>query len=299
MVSNLLKQKYLHLMILPFVVLVFFMCYLPMLGLVMAFKDFTPHLGIFASPWVGLKYFEDFFLSGDFVKILRNTLAMSGLNILFGFPLPIAFALLLNELKFPRLKKFVQTSSYLPHFISWVIAANLIMTFLSYSGTMNAILLKLRMIQEPVAFFQQGELFWLIVTLGNLWKELGWSAIIYLAAIAGVDTQLYDAAYIDGAGRFRRIWHVTLPSIRFTIIFVLIFSISNLLNSGFEQQLLMGNPLILDYSDNIDTYTYRYGLAQAQYAYGTAIGLFKSIISFALLYTANWASKKYGGFGLW
>lgn len=297
--AKVLEQKNLHLMILPFVILVFIMCYMPMFGIVLAFKEFSPSQGIFGSPWVGFKYFEQFFFSGDFLKIMRNTLAMSMLNILIGFPVPVLFAILLSEVKTLKLKKFVQTSSYLPHFISWVVAANLIMTFLSMDGALNTILLKLNLISEPIAYFQNGKYFWLIVTLGNLWKELGWGTIIYLAAIAGIDTQLYDAAYIDGAGRWGRIWNVTLPSITFTIVFVLIFSISNLLNSGFEQLLLMGNPLILDYSDNIDTYTYRYGLAQAQYSYGTAIGLFKSLVSFTLLYFANRFSKTISGYGIW
>lgn len=286
-------------MVIPFLLLVVLMNYLPMLGIVMAFKEFRPSLGIFGSPWVGFKYFEQFFFSGDFTKIMRNTFAMSLMTMAVCFPLPIVFAILLNEIRFTRFKKFVQTSSYLPHFISWVVAANMVLVFLSYEGPLNTLLTRLGLIGQPIAYFQDGKYFWVIIALSNLWKELGWSAVIYLAAIAGIDTQLYDAAYIDGAGRFRRIWHVTLPSISFTIVFLLILSISGLLNAGFEQQLLMANTMIWDYADNIDTYTYRYGLAQALYPYGTAVGLFKSVVSFTLLYAANTLSKKFSEYRVW
>lgn len=287
------KQKYLQLMVIPFSLLILVMNYLPMFGIVMAFKNFRPSLGIFGSEWVGFKYFEQFFLSGDFLRIMRNTFAMSLMTMAVSFPIPIVFAILLNEIKIVRFKKIVQTSSYLPHFISWVVAANMILVFLSNEGSLNTILMGLHLVDQPIAFFQNGKYFWVIIALSNLWKEMGWSSVIYLAAIAGIDTQLYDAAYIDGAGRFRRIWHITLPSISFTIVFLLILSISGLLNAGFEQQLLMANTMIWDYADNIDTYTYRYGLAQALYPYGTAVGLFKSVVSFTLLYAANALSKKF------
>lgn len=296
---KILEQKYLHLMIFPFVIFVFIFNYIPMAGIVMAFKDFRPSLGIFGSPWVGFKYFEQFFMSGDFLRIMRNTFAMSLLTLAVCFPTPIIFAVLISEVRALRFKKFIQTVSYLPHFISWVVAGNMVLLFLSQEGTFNTILMKLQIIDQPIAYFQNGKYFWVILALSNLWKELGWGTIIYLAAISGIDTQLYDAAYIDGAGRFRRIWHVTMPSITFTIVFLLILSISGILNSGFEQQLIMANTMIWDYADNIDTYTYRYGLAQALYPYGTAVGLFKSVVSFIFLYMANTISKKISGYRIW
>ena len=199
---------------------------------------------------------------------------------------------MLNELKNVRLKKFIQTASYLPYFISWVIAANIFLTFLSGGGIVNDLLLGLGLTSERILFFQHGPYFWWIIAIANTWKGIGYNAIIYLSAISGIDEQLYEAASIDGASRVKRIWHITLPTIRPTISILLILAIGGILSTGFEQQLLMGNNAILNYSDVLDTYSYRYGLAKGMYSYGTAVGLFKAIVSFILVMSANKITSK-------
>lgn len=296
LMSRLKDQKYLFLLMLPAVVWVLVICYAPMSGLYMAFTNYKPtQNGYFAdllgAKFVGFQWFEYFF-NKDFGMIMRNTLATSVLTLLFSFPAPIILAVMLNELKNVRLKKFIQTASYLPYFISWVIAANIFLTFLSGGGLVNDILMKLGLTNEPILFFQNGPYFWWIIAFANTWKVIGYNAIIYLSAISGIDEQLYEAASIDGASRVKRIWHITLPTIRPTIATLLILAIGGILSTGFEQQLLMGNNAILNYSDVLDTYSYRYGLAKGMYSYGTAVGLFKSVVSFILVLSANKITAK-------
>nr|WP_246246778.1 ABC transporter permease subunit [Paenibacillus lemnae] len=256
-------------------------------------------LGITESPWAGLIHFKEFFTDPNFVSVVRNTLAINGLNLLIGFPAPIIFALLLNEITTSKFKRFVQTISYLPHFVSWVVFGGLIITILSpTNGILNFILVELGVLSEPVNFLGEADNFWLILVSGEVIKGLGWGAIIYIAAISGVDQDMYEAATIDGAGRVQKMWYVTLPSIMGTIVIMLIFAISAILNTGFEQILVLQNPLNLETSETIDTYVYKTGLQQMRYSYSTAVGVAKSIVAVLLLLLANYASKKITDKGL-
>jgi len=290
------EQRYLFLMSMPFVIWVLVFRYLPLWGWTMAFQNYKPAKGFFEQDWVGLKYFIELFQDKTFYLALRNTLAMSMLQITFGFVIPIIFALLLNEVKNGMFKKIVQTVSYLPHFVSWVIAASLITTMLSVdtSGVINQLLLRLHIIEKPINFLAIPKAFWWIVLFSDLWKEVGWNSIIYLAAITGIDMELYDAAKVDGAGRFKQIWHVTLPGIRSTIIVLLIMNIGWLINIGFEKQYLLGNSIVLEYSNVLDYYALTYGIQLGRYSYGTAVGIFKSVVSIILVLAANKFAKVIG-----
>ena len=291
------EQRYLFLLLLPSLIWVILICYAPMTGLYMAFINYTPKgNGYFAdlasSQFVGLDWFKYFF-STDFLIIMRNTLATSLLTLLFSFPLPIILAICLNEVKSEGVKKFVQTASYLPYFISWVIAANIFITFLSADGVINNLLMAIGFTDEQILFFQKGPYFWWIIAIANAWKVLGYNAIIYLAAVSGISQDMYEAADVDGATRVQKIWYITLPALKPTIMVLLILAVGGVLNTGFEQQLLMANDSILNYSDVLDTYAYRYGLKNGMYSYGTAVGLFKSVVSFILAMGANSLSKKF------
>lgn len=295
--QRLWDQRYLYLLLAPALICLILFSYAPMTGLYMAFTNFTPAgngyiKDLFGAPFVGLQWFEYFF-STDFFKIMRNTLATSMLTLLFSFPLPILLAILLNEVKNKFGKSFVQTGTYLPYFISWVIVANIFLTFLSSDGLINNILMGLHLVGEPVQFFRNGPYFWWIIAFANAWKGMGYNAIIYLAAISGIEQDMYEAAEIDGATRIQRIRYMTLPALMPTIITMLILAVGGVLNTGYEQQLLMSNSSILEYSDVLDSYAYRYGLANGMYSYGTAVGLFKSVVSFVLVMGANYISKKF------
>ena len=292
--TRLWNQRYLFLLMVPALVWVVLICYAPMTGLYMAFTNYRPSQNgywydLLNAPFVGFEWFEYFF-QNDFKMIMRNTLATSLLTLLFSFPAPILIAVLM--IKNMKVKKFVQTASYLPYFISWVIASNIFLTFLSGGGVVNDLLIALHITDEPILFFQKGEYFWWIIAFANTWKNMGYNAIIYLAAISGVDQGLYEAAEVDGANRVQRIWHITLPAIRGTICIMLILAVGGILTTGFEQQLLMGNNAILNYSDVLDTYAYRYGLTKGMYSYGTAVGMFKSVVSFILVMCANKITAK-------
>ncbi len=289
-------QRYLFLLMLPGLIWVLIICYAPMTGLYMAFTNYRPSQNgyfydLLNAKFVGFQWF-DYFFKKDFSMIMRNTLATSFLTLLFSFPAPIILALMLNEVRTLPVKKFIQTASYLPYFISWVIASNIFLTFLSGNGLINDILMGLGLINQRILFFQIGPYFWWIIAIANTWKAMGYNAIIYLSAISGIDQQMYEAAEVDGASRVKRIWHITLPTIRPTISILLILAIGGILSTGFEQQLLMGNNAILNYSDVLDTYSYRYGLAKGMYSYGTAVGLFKSVVSFILVMSANRITAK-------
>ncbi|MBS6734621.1 MAG: sugar ABC transporter permease [Clostridiales bacterium] len=291
------SQRYLFLLLLPALIWVILICYAPMTGLYMSFINYTPQgNGYFAdmlnSEFVGFSWFEYFF-STDFLMIMRNTLATSLLTLLFSFPLPIILAICLNEVKNEKVKKFVQTSSYIPYFISWVIAANIFLTFLSSDGVINHLLQFLGLTDKEILFFQHGPYFWWIIAIANAWKVLGYNAIIYMAAISGISQDMYEAADVDGATRMQKIIHITLPALRPTILILLILAIGGVLNTGYEQQLLMSNDSILNFSDVLDTYAYRYGLKNGMYSYGTAVGLFKSVVSFLLVISANALSRKF------
>lgn len=293
-IKKLLDQKYLILMSFPFVIWVILFAYVPLWGWTMAFQNYKPGKPFFQQTWVGLKHFKVLFSEPEFYTIMRNTLGMSLLGITFGFAIPILFALLLNEIKNVAFKRSVQTISYLPHFVSWVITASIITTMLSNEGPVNALLMKIGIIHESVAFLTKPKMFWMLVTLADIWKETGWNAIIYLAAITGIDQEIYEAARVDGANRFKQMWHITLPGIRPTIMVILILSIGSLINIGFEKQWLLGNSLVKDYSVVLDQYVLNYGIGMFRYSYGTAIGIFKSVVSIVLVFTANSLAKKYG-----
>jgi len=266
--------------------------YVPMIGILTAFFNYRPGLAFNEMEFVGLRWFREFFMLPDFLRILRNTLVISGLNLTIGFVAPIAFALLLNELISTRFKRTVQTISYLPYFVSWVVVASIMTTLLNNDGLLNDVLLRLGVIDIPISYLQNTDLFWWVMLAATVWKGIGWSSIIYLAAIAGVDQELYQAGAVDGLGRFGRIWHITLPGIRVTVILLFILGIGGLLNTGFEYQLLIGTPLTREVHEVVDTYVYRYGVQLGRYSFATAVGLMKSVIGFTLVLIANWVAKK-------
>ncbi len=287
------NQKYLVFMSFPFLVWLFIFKYLPLWGWTMAFQQYMPGKGFFEQKWVGLKFFISMFKDDLFYNAMRNTLAMSFLSLAFGFTLPIILAILINEIKGEKFKKSVQTISYLPHFVSWVIVASIFNKILSTdNGIVNNILVSLNIIEEPIQFMAKPELFWWVVTLADIWKELGWNSIIFLAAIAGISPDLYESAMVDGASRFKKIWHITIPGIMPTVMVILIMSIGNLINTGFERQFLMRNSLVRDFSDVLDLYILDYGVSAGRYAFGTAAGIFKSVVSIILVFSANAFSRK-------
>lgn len=287
------KQKLLFLMSVPFMIYLILFSYIPVWGWLMAFLNYTPSKSIFACQFVGLKYFKELFSSSDFFNALRNTLAINALSLALGTFAAVLFAVLLNELRNAAYKRIVQTVSYLPHFVSWVIVAGIFTSFLSIdNGPVNYLLIKLHIIKTAVPFMMKGNLFWWIITYANIWKETGWSAIIYLAVIIAINPELYEAAVVDGANRFRRIWHITLPGIKSTMVVLTVLNIGWLLCGSFEQSLLMGNGMIMDYSDVIATYVARYGVNMGRFSYGTAAGIFQSLISVILLVLANFLAKR-------
>nr|WP_235988935.1 ABC transporter permease subunit [Aquibacillus kalidii] len=281
-------------MSLPFVIWLIIFKYIPVGGWVMAFQNYKPQNGLFDQEWVALKHFKDLFNEPMFYRALENTLGMGILGLVFGTISAIIFALLLNELRLLHFKKFTQTVSYLPHFVSWVIGANIVITMLSQDGVINNLLMGIGIINEPIGFMANPDMFWGIVTVADVWKETGWNAIIYLAAMAGVDPQLYEAAKVDGASRIRQMWHITLPSIRPVIIVLLILSIGNLINIGFEKQMLLGNNIVAEKALVIDLYALDYGIGMFRYSFGTAIGIFKSVISIILIIICNQFAKRIG-----
>ncbi len=288
-------QRELFMMIIPCMIITFIFCYMPLRGWIMAFQKFKPSKGYSGSEFVGLYQFEFLFKDKIFWQTVRNTLAMSTLNLVFGFLFSIGFALLLNEIRKTGRKRIVQTISYLPHFLSWVIVCSLISDMLSSSdGTLNNLLMNFGIIDNPILFLGKKEYFWWINTFGNIWKEMGWNSIIYIAAMSGIDPGLYEAAEIDGANRYRKMWHVTLPGIRNTIIVILIMNIGWILNAGFELPYLLGRGLVLDYSETIDIFVLRYGINSGNYSLATAAGMFKSVISIILVASTNFISKKCG-----
>ncbi|NBD25731.1 ABC transporter permease subunit [Paenibacillus sp. T1] len=295
---RLMEQRYLLLMLLPAIIWAVLFAYLPMAGLYMAFINYQPMLGsfwtnMFHGEFVGLKWFDYFFSNGDFFIIMRNTLASTLLTLIVSFPVPILIAIAVNEIKGAAFKKTVQTVSYLPHFISWVIAANIIVTVLSSDGIVNDLLKWLHLTKDSILFLQEGKYFWWIVAFGNTWKEMGYSSIIYLAAISSINLDLYEAAKVDGAGRFKQILYVTLPHLKPTIVILLILSLGGVLNAGFDQHFLLSNGLNQDYSDVLSTYSFRYGLQNSMFSYASAVGLFNSVVAFIIIVIVNSASKRF------
>jgi putative aldouronate transport system permease protein len=301
------RQAYMQLFVLIGVIFLMIFAYTPMFGIIMAFKDY--HIvdgvsGIFTSEWVGFKYFEEFVNDYKFNNLVRNTLVISILKILFAFPIPILFAIMLNELRSLAFKRFVQTVSYFPHFISWVVVMGLAYVFLSArDGILNILLLNLNFIEKPLNFLSDPDMFWGLAVGSAVWKEAGWWTIIFLAAIAGINPSLYEAAEIDGAGRLKRIWHITLPGIQGAVVVVLILSIGSLLGGGlvgsnFEQSFLLGNVVNNDKAEIVQTYAFKMGLAEGRFAYAAAIDLVQSVISVILIFSSNFVAKRISGQGL-
>jgi len=295
-------QMELKFMLWPAIILIAIFDFFPMYGLLMAFKDYDPLTGvkgIFTSPWSGFENFMVMFQSFQFWPMVRNTLGINLLGNLIHVPVVLTFALLLNEINSSRFKSLIQTITYLPHFLSWVIFGGLFITLLNTDGGfVNYLLLKTGLIDEAIQFLGDPKYFWGVAIITNLLKELGWGAILYLAAIAGIDQTLYEAAAIDGAGRFKRMLHVTIPSIMPTLMILIIFAVSGMLNNNFTQIYVLQNTLNLPASEVIDTYVYRTGLKEFQFATATAIGLMKSVFALLLLFGANALSKKLTKSGL-
>lgn len=289
---RLVKERYLHLMLLPAVLSMIIFSYIPLYYITVAFKDYKIYKALEACPWVGFKYFIDFFSDERFALIIRNTVGISGLRLLIGFPLPIILAILLDELRNKRFKRITQTVSYFPHFISWVILGGVVMDWLSTGGAISRILQMTGLMDEPKNLLAMKSMFWPIIILSDIWKEMGWRTIIYLAAIAGINPELYQSATVDGANRFRKIWHITVPGIKGTVVILFVLACSSLLSSNFDQILILSNPLVYDVSDVLDIYVYRVGMQMGRYSYAAAIGLFQSVISLLLLLGANTLSKK-------
>jgi len=276
--------------------------YLPMIGVIIAFQDYDPFLGLTdifrLDRWVGLKHFRNFFDSIFFWNIMRNTVLISLYKLIFGFPVPIILALLINEVRVTLFQRTVQTVSYLPHFFSMVVAAGIVRAMLTpQGGLLNQVVVALG--GEPKAYLTDPDLFRSIIVTMDVWQHAGWNSIIFLAAMATINTEMYEAAAMDGANRFQRMWHVTLPSISFAIVIILIFRIGGMLDAGFEQIILLYSPSVYSVSDIIDTYVYRAGLIGRQYSFGAAVGLYKSVLALALMYMANKISQKLGQEGLW
>lgn len=289
------NQKQLILMSFPIVIYILIFNYVPIWGWLMAFQNYRPALKFSKQQWVGLKQFKFLFQDDTFLTVLRNTLAMSMINLVLSFATAIILALLLNEIKVRFWKRSIQTISYLPHFLSWIIAAGIVATSLSVDdGIVNQLLMKLHFIKEPVMWLSQGKYFWGIVGLSNVWKEVGWNTIIYLAAITSIDPSLYESAGIDGANRYQKILYVTLPGIKSTFIILLIMNIGHILDAGFEIQYLLGNGLIVDWSQTIDIFVLKYGIAQGNYSLATAAGIFKTVVSIILILIANSTAKRLG-----
>lgn len=292
------RSKYLWLLFLPCLLYYLIFKYAPMFGLVITFKNYNVFKGIWASDWVGLKYYRMFFGNPDFWVLMRNTFLLGFYKLLFGFPAPIILALLMNEVRNAVFKRWVQTFSYLPHFISNVIVASMVIMFLSPTGgIINQLITSLG--GKPVNFMMEPGLFRPIYVLSEIWQHIGWETIIFLAALTAVDTQLYEAAGIDGAGRWRKLWHVTLPGIAPTIMIILILDIGKVLEIGFEKVFLMYNPAIYDTADIISTYVYRVGMEQGNFSYASSIDLFMGVISFIFIFSANFISRRLGGTSLW
>lgn len=292
------KSGFLYLLALPGLIYFLVFKYAPMWGVFIAFQDYSPYLGFLSSKWVGLEHFQRLFTGESFLLMLRNTMAISLLNLIFYFPLPIVLSLMLNELRKERFKKVIQTVLYLPHFLSWVIIVGL--TFLLFSQTSGVVnKLIVAMGYSQVDFLTNPNYFWVTLTIQSIWKDVGWGTIIFLAAIAAVDPQLYEAARMDGASRFRQAWHVTMPAIRSVIIILLILRIGHIMDVGFEQVLLMGNGAVSQVAEVFDTYAYRTGVLQGHFSYSTAVGLFKSIVGTVLVVVSNKLSRKFGDEGVY
>lgn len=292
------KYRGLLLLLVPSLLWFFIFRYYPMYGVIIAFKEFRIFQGIRASEWVGLEHFVRLFRTPTFLNVLRNTIIISFYRLIFAFPMPIIFAILLNEIQHIRYKKVVQTISYFPHFVSWVVLSGLIRSILSPGyGIVNHMLSWFGV--RPIAFLLEPAYFRGVVVLAGIYKGVGWGSIVYLAAITGIDPQLYEAAIIDGANRFQRAIRITIPSIAPVIVILFILRVGDMMEAGFEQVFNLYNPVVYQVGDIIDTYVYRVGLIEFDYSYATAIGLFKNVVGLILLITTNVVTKRFSEYGIW
>ena len=296
--AQLKRDKALILIVLPVVIHYLVFIYYPMYGYIIAFKDYSPVLGITKSPWVGFRYFIQFFESPYFFRVLRNTLLISVYSILWGFPIPIIFALMTNDLKAGAYKKLVQAVSYIPYFISTVVVCGMLVNFLSpSSGIINSIIKALG--GEAINFLMEPSWFRTVFIASGIWQGFGWSAIVYLSALTGVNPELYEAARVDGAGKLRQVWHVSIPCIMPTIIVTFIMNLGTLMSVGYEKIILLYNPVNLETADVISSYVYRTGLVEGNYSFGSAVGLFNSVINLILVFAANKISRRVSETSLW
>jgi putative aldouronate transport system permease protein len=293
--EKVLIQRQLVFMSLPIILYIILFSYVPLWGWTMAFQNFRPARSFGQQEWAGLRWFKFLFTDHSFLLTIRNTLAMSFINTALGYITAIVFALLLNEVRRIAFKRIIQTVSYLPHFLSWVIVTGLVASMLAVeNGAINQVLVFLHIVDEPVLWLSKPNYFWGIIGVTYVWKEVGWNTIIYLAAIVGIDPTLYEAAEIDGCNRYHKMWNITLPGIKPTIIIMLIMSIGHILDAGFEMQYLLRNGLIHDVSDTIDIYVLQFGINQGNYSLATAAGMFKNIVNITLIFIANGLAKRAG-----
>ncbi len=296
-VRDFLLNKYLYLMMVPVIVYYVIFHYTPMYGAIIAFKDYTPMKGITGSPWVGLDNFKDFFSSYYFWRILKNTLVISLYSLCFEFPAPIILAILINEVRNAAFKRVVQSITYMPYFISMIVICGMIKDFTNSGGIINSMFALFG--GDGQAMLQKPEMFRGIYIVSEIWQKIGWESIIYIAALMSIDQEQYEAARMDGAGRWKQILHITLPGIMPTITILFILRMGNLLNVGFEKIILLYNPVTYDTADVINTFVYRKGLLEFGWSYSAAVGLFNSVFNLILLISANWISRKVNENSLW
>ncbi|WP_251561306.1 ABC transporter permease [Paenibacillus pasadenensis] len=295
--KRIMGYRMLYVMLLPAIVFLIIFSYIPMYGASIAFKDFWITKGILGSPWVGLEHFEKIFRTEKFWQVFRNTIEINLLRLVFGFPAPIILAILLNEVRHKFFKRSIQTIIYLPHFISWVTIAGIIFSILSTEGLVNNIIVAFG--GTPINFLTNDGMFRPLLIISGIWKEIGWGTIIYMAALAGINPDLYEAATVDGANRFKQVIYITLPSLLPIISILLILNFGSMMNGGFDQVFNLYNTMVYESGDVIDTYVYRIGLTQGEYSVATAIGLLLNVINFTLLVLVNYTSKKLSGQGIY
>ncbi len=290
------EKRMFHLMMMPGMIMLFLFVFVPLFGSLMAFQNYVPAKGIFGSKWVGLENFKFIFSLPDSRQVFVNTLVIAFAKLIFNIIVPVLFAILLNEITVGICKKFFQTVVYLPHFLSWVVLATVVTNMFSLSGPFNAVVTALG--GDAIQFLADNNWFRKVIVATDVWKEFGYNSVVYLAALTGIDLGLYEAASIDGANRFEQTLHITLPSLMPTIILMTALNLGNILNAGFDQIFNLYNPIVYETGDIIDTYVYRIGMVERQYSIGTAVGLFKSVISFLLIMGANKGAKKLTGSGI-
>ena len=293
------SQRELFLMVIPCIVLVCIFYYGPLYGWLMAFVQYKPSQGVFGSKFVGLYYFKQFFSDPDVGMILRNTIVMSAMNIVAHSILPLLLALMINEAYNKYFKRAVQTLTYLPHFISFVVVSNIFLELLGTDGPINEALTSMGLVESAVKFWQEPSWFWLLVTIIRAWKEVGWDAILYLSALAAIDETQYEAASIDGCGRFRRIWHITIPNLLPTVVVLWILNMSGIVSASFDASYMLGNSVTANVAEVIETYVYKMGISMGMYSYSTAISLLQTVIGFILVWLTNKLSQKTTDYSLW